>query len=74
MLLVASYVLLTLGGTGPRIRAGRSTSWSSLLSSMLFLAAIALIYAATGTLNMAQLAERLAELPPARSCCCRSCC
>ena len=35
----------------------------NLLSSMLFLIAIAAIYAATGTLNLAQLAGRLAELP-----------
>ncbi|NHC46973.1 Na+/H+ antiporter subunit D [Motilibacter aurantiacus] len=63
VLLVASYVLLTLGGTGPRISAGVTYVVVSLLSSLLFLASIALIYAACGTLNMAQLSERLAELP-----------
>jgi multicomponent Na+:H+ antiporter subunit D len=63
ILLTASYVLLTLGGSAVRIRAGITYIVVSLLSSILFLAAIALVYAATGTVNMAQLAVRLAELP-----------
>ncbi|RBY84648.1 Na+/H+ antiporter subunit D [Blastococcus sp. TF02A-30] len=63
ILLTASYVLLTLGGSAPRIRAGVTYIVVSLLSSLLFLAAIALVYASTGTVNMAQLAGRLAELP-----------
>ncbi|RZU34220.1 Na+/H+ antiporter subunit D [Blastococcus saxobsidens] len=63
ILLTASYVLLTLGGSAARIRAGITYIIVSLLSSILFLAAIGLVYAATGTVNMAQLAGRLAELP-----------
>ncbi len=63
ILLTASYVLLTMGGSAPRIRAGITYIVVSLLSSLLFLAAIGLVYAATGTVNMAQLAVRLAELP-----------
>ncbi len=63
MLLFASYVLLTLGGTGERVRAGSTYVVVSLLSSLLFLIAIASIYAATGTVNLAQLAVRLPELP-----------
>ncbi|MCB1274380.1 MAG: Na+/H+ antiporter subunit D [Leucobacter sp.] len=63
ILLVASYVLITLGGTGPRIRAGVTYVVVSLVSSILFLAAIALVYAATGTVNMAQLTLRIAEIP-----------
>lgn len=63
ILLTASYVLLTLGGSAPRIRAGVTYIVVSLLSSLLFLAAIALIYASTGTVNMAQLAGRLGDLP-----------
>ena len=35
----------------------------SLLASVLFLTALALVYAATGTVNMADLAGRIAELP-----------
>ncbi|WP_433789552.1 Na+/H+ antiporter subunit D [Actinoplanes sp. CA-252034] len=63
ILLAASYVLITLGGTENRIRAGTTYVVVSLLSSVIFLAAIGLIYAATGTLNMAQLVERLDALP-----------
>ena len=63
ILLVASYVLITLGGTTQRIRAGVTYVVVSLVSSILFLASIGLIYGATGTVNMAQLTVRIAELP-----------
>ncbi|MGP7961473.1 Na+/H+ antiporter subunit D [Sanguibacter sp. A247] len=62
ILLAASYVLLTLGGTGSRIRAGTIYVVVSLVSSAIFLVALAMIYAATGTVNLAQLAERLPEI------------
>ena len=63
VLLTASYVLLTLGGSAPRIRGGITYIVVSLMSSLLFLAAIGLVYAATGTVNLAQLALRLGDLP-----------
>lgn len=63
ILLVASYVLITLGGTESRIRAGIVYIVVSLVSSILFLASIAMIYGALGTVNMAQIAERMGELP-----------
>ena len=63
VLLVASYVLLTLGSTENRIRAGTTYVVVSLLSSVIFLSALGLVYASTGTLNMAQLAGRFDELP-----------
>jgi multicomponent Na+:H+ antiporter subunit D len=63
MLLFASYVLLTLGGTGARIRAGTIYVVVNVISSSLFLISIAAIYAATGSLNLAQLAGRLDQLP-----------
>ncbi|MGO4104225.1 Na+/H+ antiporter subunit D [Leifsonia sp. YAF41] len=63
MLLSASYVLLTLGGTGARIRVGITYIVVSLVSSLLFLAAIALLYGATGTVTIALLAERIPALP-----------
>ncbi|WP_403023677.1 Na+/H+ antiporter subunit D [Salinibacterium sp. GXW1014] len=64
ILLVASYVLLTLGGTGARIRAGVTYIVVSLVSSLLFLAAIAVIYGALGTVNIAHISLRMAELSP----------
>ena len=63
MLLVASYVLITLGGTEPRIRAGTTYVVVSLVSSIIFLAGIAMVYAAVGTVNLAQIAQRMAEVP-----------
>jgi multicomponent Na+:H+ antiporter subunit D len=64
ILLTASYVLMTLGGTGPRVRAGVTYVVVSVISSVLFLVSIAMVYAATGTVNMADLALRLDQLPP----------
>ena len=63
ILLAASYVLITIGATKSRIRDGTTYVVVSLLSSLIFLTAIGLIYAATGTLNLAQLAGRLDALP-----------
>ncbi len=65
VLLAASYVLITLGGTEARIRAGTVYIVVSLLSSVIFLVAIACVYAATGTVNFARLAERVPDLDPA---------
>src|SRR5690554_5050728 len=64
ILLVASYVLMTVGGTGPRIRAGVTYIVVSLVSSLLFLASIAMIYGALGTVNIAQISVRMAEIHP----------
>lgn len=64
ILLVASYVLITLGSTESRLRSGAVYIVVSLVSSVLFLAAIAAIYGAVGTVNIAQLGERMTQLPP----------
>jgi multicomponent Na+:H+ antiporter subunit D len=64
ILLYASYVLLTLGGAEPRIHAGTTYVVVSLISSSIFLIGIAATYAATGTVNLAQLAIRLGSLDP----------
>ena len=63
MMLTASYVLLTLGGGRQQVRAGMTYVVISLLASALFVTALALLYAATGTVNMADLAVKLANLP-----------
>ena len=63
ILLVASYVLITLGGTPARIRAGVTYIIVSLLSSILFLAAIGMVYGALGTVNLAQVAVRMQDIP-----------
>lgn len=63
MLLFASYVLLTLGGTSARIQAGTIYVVVNVVSSALFLISLAAVYAATGSLNLAQLSQRISELP-----------
>ncbi len=62
MMLAASYVLMMLGGTRRQIRAGMTYVVISLVASALFITALALLYAATGTVNMADLATRIPEL------------
>src|SRR4030095_12632821 len=64
MMLTASYVLMTLGGARDQVRSGMTYVVISLLASALFVTAIALVYAATGTVNMADLSGRIAELDP----------
>lgn len=61
--LVASYVLLTLGASPARVRAGINYVVISMVSSMIFLFAIAGVYAAVGTVNMAQVGMRMEEIP-----------
>ncbi|MEW2380721.1 Na+/H+ antiporter subunit D [Micromonospora sp. NPDC047707] len=63
ILLAASFVLITLGGTETRIRTGSTYVVVNILTSLIFLTALGLVYAATGTVNMAQLASRLDALP-----------
>jgi multicomponent Na+:H+ antiporter subunit D len=65
MMLTASYVLITLGGKREQVRAGMTYVVISLLASMLFLVSLALVYSATGTVNMADLAGEMGELQPA---------
>lgn len=62
VLLSASFVLLTIGASKERVRAGISYVMVSMVSSLIFLIGLALIYAATGTLNMAELSLRLHDV------------
>ncbi|GAA1874556.1 Na+/H+ antiporter subunit D [Pseudonocardia ailaonensis] len=64
IMLAASYVLITRRVNAARIRSGMTYVIISLASSLLFLTTIALVYASTGTVNLADLAARVAELPP----------
>jgi multicomponent Na+:H+ antiporter subunit D len=64
MMLAASYVLLTFGGRADQIRSGMSYVVISLVASTLFITMLALLYASTGTVNMADLSVRLAEIDP----------
>lgn len=59
LMLLSSFVLMTLGGERPQIEGAIKYVTLNLVSSVLFLASVGLIYAVTGTLNMAHLAQRL---------------
>jgi multicomponent K+:H+ antiporter subunit D len=63
VLLIASYGLMVHAGGDARTRAGIQYVAFNLVGSSLFLFALALIYGVTGTLNMADLAEKLPALP-----------
>ncbi len=63
VLLIASYGLMVHGGGEARIRAGVQYVAFNLLGSTLFLFALATIYSTTGTLNMADLAQKLPLIP-----------
>lgn len=62
VMLAASYGLLLHGYNLTRIRAGLQYVAVNLVASLVFLIGVALIYASTGTLNMTDLAVRVADL------------
>ena len=64
VLLIASYGLMIHGGGRRRLQAGVQYVVYNLLGSTLFLFALGTLYAVTGTLNMADLALRVAEIGP----------
>ncbi|MTH63103.1 monovalent cation/H+ antiporter subunit D [Paracoccus shanxieyensis] len=63
ILLIASYGLMTHGGGEMRLRAGVQYIAFNLAGSILFLAALGVLYSVTGTLNMADMAARVAAMP-----------
>ncbi|MCW4149463.1 monovalent cation/H+ antiporter subunit D [Halomonas sp. 18H] len=66
VLLLASYALLLHGGGKSRIQSAVHYVVLNLAGSALFLIAVGVLYGATGTLNMADMAARLVELPAER--------
>jgi multicomponent K+:H+ antiporter subunit D len=64
VLLIASYGLMIHAGGNARLRAGVQYVLFNLIGSTLFLFALGSIYAETGTLNMADLANRVTLIGP----------
>ncbi|WP_426229834.1 monovalent cation/H+ antiporter subunit D [Pararhizobium sp. DWP3-4] len=64
MMLAASYGLLLHGSGLMRVKAGLHYIAVNLAASSLFLIGVSLIYGATGTLNMADLAMRITTIGP----------
>ncbi|TCK29126.1 multisubunit potassium/proton antiporter PhaD subunit [Ancylobacter aquaticus] len=65
VMLIASYGLMLHGGGPARLKAGFHYVAINLIASALFLIGVGLIYAVTGTLNMADLAMKVPEVAPA---------
>lgn len=65
VLLIASYVLLVHGQGRERFRHGVPYVVLNLAASALFLVGVAAIYAVAGTLNLADLALRVGQVPAA---------
>ena len=65
VLLAASYGLLLHGGGTERVRAGLHYIAINLVASLLFLIGVAVLYGVTGTLNMADIAQKLPAVPAA---------
>lgn len=63
ILLIASYGLMIHSGGKDRMRAGLQYVVINLAGSTLFLFALGVLYATTGTLNIADLALRLQDIP-----------
>ncbi|MEK4510533.1 Na+/H+ antiporter subunit D [Paenibacillus sp. FSL K6-2524] len=62
VMLISSYVLLALGGKKIQLRESIKYVIINVISSTLFVIAIAYLYSITGTLNMAHLSERIATI------------
>jgi multicomponent Na+:H+ antiporter subunit D len=59
VMLIASFVLLELGGEKAQLEGAIKYVTLNLVSSALFLTAVAILYGLVGTLNMADLARQL---------------
>ncbi len=64
VLLIASYGLMLHGQGRARLKAGVQYVVVNIIGSSLFLIALGLLYALTGTLNMADMGQRVAALGP----------
>lgn len=64
VMLMSSFVLVSLGGERGQLTGGLRYVVLNLVSSALFLAGAGLLYGSVGTLNMADAAVALRDLPP----------
>jgi multicomponent Na+:H+ antiporter subunit D len=64
VMLLPSYALLIMTGDRDRLAAGRLYLLVNLLASTVFLAGLGMLYAVTGTLNLAELAGRATTSGP----------
>ena len=63
IIIIASFVLLTIGGEKPQLEGAVKYFTLNILASTIFLTAIGVLYGLAGTLNMADLAIHVKNLP-----------
>jgi multicomponent Na+:H+ antiporter subunit D len=61
VMLISSYALIVLGGTKLQLRESLKYILINIVSSILFVASMAYLYAVLGTLNMAHISVRVTE-------------
>lgn len=64
VMLMASFVLLALGGERPQLEGSIKYVTLNLISSAFFLSAVGLLYGVMGTLNMADLSVKMSDEMP----------
>ncbi|MFC6999706.1 proton-conducting transporter transmembrane domain-containing protein [Rufibacter roseus] len=62
IIIIASFVLITLGGAKDQLEGSVKYVTMNLLASAIFLTAIAILYGLTGSLNMADLSIQVANI------------
>ncbi|HET8753998.1 MAG TPA: proton-conducting transporter membrane subunit [Salinimicrobium sp.] len=62
IIIITSFVLLTIGGEKAQLEGAVKYFTLNLLASVIFLTAIAVLYGLTGSLNMADLASKVAAV------------
>lgn len=62
VVIISSFVLLTLGGKKMQMEGAIKYVTMNMLASIIFLTAIGILYGITGTLNMADLALKIADI------------
>lgn len=62
VLLIASYVLIVLGGEKRQLRESMKYLLVNVISSELFVVAVGLLYSVVGTLNMADISAKISDV------------
>jgi multicomponent Na+:H+ antiporter subunit D len=62
IIIISSFVLITIGGEKAQLEGAVKYFTLNFLASMIFLTAIAVLYGLTGSLNMADLANKVATV------------
>lgn len=62
IIIISSFVLITLGGEKPQLEGAVKYFTLNILASVIFLTAVGVLYGMTGTLNMADLSLKVAEI------------